>query len=79
MAHRNLFVNRESGAMCRVTHTDDSYAYLEVVDPPSKYAMPRREYDTVFVKLWRPASDEDVVRFEADYDLPANAPAGWLE
>lgn len=76
---RNLFVNQDSGAICRVVSTDDSYAQYEVIHPvPSSYNMPKREYDANFHKYWRPARAEDLNTFEAEFELPAEAPPEWV-
>lgn len=55
--NQTLYVNRESGAICRIAKVDDSYAYLEIIAPsPSRFAMRRSDYDTQFAKAWRPAA-----------------------
>lgn len=77
---RNLFVNESTGALGKVVSTDESYAYLEIMHPkPSNYAMPRKEYDRLFHTQWRPARAEDLNQFEAPIELPAQAPAEWVE
>lgn len=65
--------HRETGTVCRVIKTDDSYAYIEVLRPTqSRHAITRAEYDRTWLDSWAPADsqpdDPDAVGFE----LPAN-------
>jgi hypothetical protein len=77
---RNLFVS-SSGAIVRVERVDDSYATIVTLLPtPAKYMMPKKEYDTVFVRSFRPATEEDLEALNQEYKtfkLPANAPDDW--
>lgn len=80
---RNLFVNKSSGAIVRVERVDDSFATIATLLPrPAKYMMPRREYDTVFIRSFRMATDEDLDALNDQWQtfvLPANAPADWKD
>ena len=81
MAARNLFTNRESGAVVRITGVDAKYAYQESVLPTlgQKYAIPLSEYDSTFARRFRPATDEDL-GIEEDlgtFRMPANAQDHW--
>lgn len=77
---RNYFVNRETGALARITGVDDTYAYQEILAPKAgpRYSMPLSEYDHTFVRFWRPATTDDLVAEDtASFRLPANAPEDW--
>jgi len=80
---RNLFANKGSGAIVRVERVDDSYATIATLLPsPAKYMMPLKEYDTVFIKSFRPATDDDLDRLNEKYKefrLPKNAPEEWKD
>lgn len=79
-AARNMFVNRESGAICRVTHVDSSYATVEVIWPaPGKYSMPVKDYDGgTFAEQWRPATAEDIRPTEGDgFRFPHRIAEDW--
>lgn len=79
-AARNMFVNRDSGAIARVTNVDSSYATVEVLWPaPGKYSMPVKDYDGgVFGEQWRPATAEDIRPTEGDgFRFPAVIPEDW--
>jgi hypothetical protein len=64
------FVNRESGAFCRVMQVDNHYALLQIDQPDgtqTRYAMPIADYDGFsanrighFTALWREATPEDL-------------------
>lgn len=80
MKFRNMFANRTSGALCRVDRVDASYATLSILTPSqSKYMMPIKEYDTLFVRSWRPAelSDLEALGDSEGFRYPANAPLEW--
>lgn len=73
-----MFINKDSGALVRVDRVDASFAYITVLAKlPSTFAMPRREYDTTFIHLFRPAETGEIEAAEAELELPANAPASW--
>jgi hypothetical protein len=73
--YTNVFVNRESGAVCHVLEVNDSHALLSIENPAkgtqpahqSKYSMPIAEYDGApgvpvgrwFASIWRPATPDD--------------------
>lgn len=76
----NLFINRESGAIAKVTSVDAGYAYIEVVWPaPGHYSMPIADYDGgVFGAQWRPPTAEEVRPADGNgFRLPATIPADW--
>jgi hypothetical protein len=76
----NLYVNKSSGSLIRVDRVDASFCTYSVLAPdPSKFMMPVKEYDTEFVKYWRPATDEDLEALNNSprIRLPANAPSEW--
>lgn len=78
---RNLFVNKGSNAIVRIERVDDSYATVVTLLPKTaKYMMPKKEYDTIFVSQFRPATDKDIDALNELYKtfvLPANAPDSW--
>ena len=75
----NVFVNRDSGAICRVRKVDDSYAYLDILNGTGSnalqtaFSMPVAQYDAEFALIWRPATAEDLIGMEDEgYRPPAN-------
>lgn len=77
---RNMFVNRTSNALCRVSRVDDSFATLSIITPsPSKYMMPIKEYDSKFAEQWRPATDADIEGMDdvPSFRAPKNTPPDW--
>lgn len=80
---RNLFVNKSSGAIVRVERVDDSYATINTLLPkPAKYMMPAKEYNTIFVRNFRIATDKDLDALNDQYrefKLPTNAPDDWKD
>lgn len=77
---KNLFTNNSSGAIVRVSRVDASYATVETLLPkPAKYMMPIKEYDSVFIRTFRPATDKDLEALDdkKNFRLPENAPDSW--
>jgi len=81
---RNIFVNRESGTICIVDRVDENietgtgYAQLRIVLPKeSRYAMPLKQYDTEFVRTWRPATVEDLDRLISPQYRPPYNDSEW--
>lgn len=78
---RNLFVNKSSGAIVRVERVDDSYATIVTLLPrPAKYMMPAKEYNTIFIRNFRIATDKDLDALDdpfREFKLPTNAPDDW--
>lgn len=84
----NVFVNRESGVICRVRKVDASFAYIEMLSPQSDsggtwlaqttYSMPIAEYDERFAEMWRPATAADLVGFDDEgYRPPKVTASDW--
>lgn len=77
MKQPNLFVVISSGALVRITATNESYVAISVLtEPPMHWSMPRAQYEAEFASQYRPATEADLLG-EADFDLPANAPESW--
>lgn len=77
---RNMFVNRDSGALAKVTEVNSSFAVIETIWPGStKYSMPIGDYDGgVFGEQWRPATTEEMRPADgAGFRLPSVIPADW--
>lgn len=80
MAVRNLFVNRATGAIARIDGIDASFVILNIIAPSSsKYSMPVKEYDSTFIKVWRPATEADLDALDnvQTFRYPHNAPSDW--
>lgn len=77
------FFTNDSGSLAFVASIDEYFAHLQIVHrsgATSSYAMPIREYDSKFVKQWRPATIADLRPLEgSNFRLPANAPPEWLD
>jgi hypothetical protein len=80
---RCWFVNVSSGAVAFVKEVGSYHAQLQIVTregSTSTYAMPLVEYDSNFVKAWRPATVEDLRIHEGQtFRLPLNAPPDWQD
>lgn len=78
---KSIFVNKGSGSIVQITNVDSSYAYIEVMFPDrSKWAMPLLQYNTTFIKEYRPATAKDleaIMKDSKNFILPENAPDDW--
>jgi hypothetical protein len=55
-----IYVNRESGAMIRIVNHDESLVRYVAIDGSFRNSMRRDEYERDFLKVWRPATAEDL-------------------
>jgi hypothetical protein len=75
-----LYVSRaDPTSLIKVLEEDAFGVKMARLDGSGRWTMPRAEYDEKFVKLWRPATLEDLEGMNTGTTVrpPANAPDGW--
>jgi hypothetical protein len=82
----NVFARREPDSrgnvqLIKVTAVDEAYARtFSLTEPGRHYDMPVGEYDSRFIRTWRPATEEDMASLgspDEGFRLPGNAPKSW--
>lgn len=67
--------------LIKIVDVDEAHAHqMSVSGHGGTYDMPIKDYDTLFILGWRPATEDDMGSLGAPDDgfrLPANAPKSW--